>query len=413
MELRQRLLWILLLAVSLPLISGTRLTYPDNIGSFAFSWSNPDQGSTQETGPTDGSLMTDGITTIGSGETLTNPVRGMWGNLGAATTSGMVGTFQATTLNLAAGSAYWLIEDAKIFFDGQCFTDDTTAYAFYYDFNTGAWTKLSVTITSDANNLCTFSADISVHIPFPYFLCFHILRIAVFSVFFIRKIAMKTLLNQTPIKTNGYIGFHIESNAACEGDIAVLEFQLLGSEVVTPQPTTDPTTSTPTRKPTRKPTNNPANRPTTKPTMNPTQKPTRKPTRRPTSKPTPSPVTVTPTMAPTGQCKGEITWGDPWFHLMAHSNKNSPAELQYNGLGWHYYIMPCDLNQYEEWPFFLLSHHYNCWGTGCIDNNRIVLNTKPDPWVIEVSTGEWNEYVAVCYISYVAFCINCIILCFL
>ena len=156
--------------------------------------------------------------------------------------------------------------------------------------------------------------------------------------------------NQTAIKTNGYIGFEVTSNAACEGDIAILEFSLDGVEVATAEPT-----------------------------------------KMPTKAPSQTPTTAAPTMAPTAQCKGQITWGDPHYQLMAHSTSNAPAQLNFQGHGWFYYLMPCDLNEYEEWPFFLLSHHRECWWRGnlkgCIDNNRLVLNTKPDPWIIDFSNS--------------------------
>ena len=151
-----------LFGLVLPAIRGALLTYPDDIALFNFSWTNPDQGTDEETGPLNGTLMTDGITTIGSGEILTNPIKGIWGSLESATTVGMDGTFQATTLNIGDGFAYWSIRSASIVFDGQCFTDDTTASAFYYDFSTGSRGILTTTIASDANNVWTFSAEITV-----------------------------------------------------------------------------------------------------------------------------------------------------------------------------------------------------------------------------------------------------------
>eukprot|EP01083_Nonionella_stella_P090240 252108_1 len=104
-----------------------------------------------------------------------------------------------------------------------------------------------------------------------------------------------------------------------------------------------------------------------------------------TDEPTVSPTTKTPTMAPTKQCKGEVTWGDPHFTLMAFAS--SVGQLNYQGAGWYYYIFPCDIKRdYNNWPFFLLSKHNTCYWRGnrksCIGGNRIVINTKPDPWVI-------------------------------
>ena len=152
-----------LLGLTLPAIRGAQLTYPDDIALFEFSWTNPDQGTAEETGPTNGTLMTDGVTTVGSGETLTNPEKGVWGDVGAATTVGMDGTFQATTLNLGTGFAFWLVSTAEVVFDaGGCFTSDTTASAFYYDFATSTRVILTTTTTSDANDIWTFSADIAV-----------------------------------------------------------------------------------------------------------------------------------------------------------------------------------------------------------------------------------------------------------
>jgi len=305
-------------ALVAPIIHAAQLTYPTDIALFEFVWTNPDHGSGNATGPSDGTLMTDGDTTVGSGETLTDPVQGsgLWGSLTSDTTVGMVGTFKATTLNLNTGFAYWSINTAEVVFDsGSCFGDDTTVSAYYYDFTTGTRGILTVTTTSDANNIWTFSADIA-----------------------------------TAIKTNGYIEFDITSNVACEGDIAILEFNVDGEQIATAEPT-----------------------------------------RAPTKTPTTTPTTATPTMAPTAQCKGQITWGDPHYQLMAHSSSNAPAQLNFQGHGWFYYIMPCDLNEYEEWPFFLLSHHTECWWQGnlkgCINNNRLVLNTKPDPWVIEFTNS--------------------------
>ena len=156
----------ILLGIAVPAIRGELLTYPDDISLFEFSWANPDQGDDVETGPADGSLMTDGVATIGSGETLTNPIKGVWGSLESATTVGMDGTFQATTLNIGDGFAYWSISSASVVFDGQCFTDDTTASAFYYDFSSGSRGILTATATSDANNVWTFTADITVCLYF-------------------------------------------------------------------------------------------------------------------------------------------------------------------------------------------------------------------------------------------------------
>jgi len=242
-----------LLGLALPTIYGETLTYSDNIALFEFTWKNPDQDATlSETGPTDGSLMTDSDTS--AGETLTNPVAGLWGDANAATTLGMVGTFQATTLNLDTGYAYWLIDSASVVFNRDCFSDDTTATAFYYDLTTGAEETLTVTATQGTSDY-TFSADIT-----------------------------------SSLQTNGYIAFNITSNMACEGDIEIMEFTLEGTQIATPEPTSEPTAE-PTSDPTTQPTPAPV-------TPEPTSEPTADPTSDPTTQPTPAPVTPEPTSDP-------------------------------------------------------------------------------------------------------------------
>jgi len=99
-------------------------------------------------------------------------------------------------------------------------------------------------------------------------------------------------------------------------------------------------------------------------------------------------------MAPVNQCRGEITWGDPHYQLLAWTTQSgqAPSQFNYQGLGWYYYIFPCDLDAYENWPFFLEANQERCWWNnnpkGCINGNRLVLNTKPEPWVIDFSNTD-------------------------
>eukprot|EP00486_Rosalina_sp_Unknown_P009072 CAMPEP_0201595374 /NCGR_PEP_ID=MMETSP0190_2-20130828/191152_1 /ASSEMBLY_ACC=CAM_ASM_000263 /TAXON_ID=37353 /ORGANISM="Rosalina sp." /LENGTH=712 /DNA_ID=CAMNT_0048055329 /DNA_START=111 /DNA_END=2249 /DNA_ORIENTATION=+ len=115
---------------------------------------------------------------------------------------------------------------------------------------------------------------------------------------------------------------------------------------------------------------------------------TDEPTMAPSNKPSTSPTTATPTMAPTSQCKGEVTWGDPHFRLMAVDNDNV-AQFNYQGLGWFFYIAPCDMSNFEHFPFFLMSYHTRCYWRGnpkgCINDNKLILNTKDTPWIIKFS----------------------------
>jgi len=151
--------------------------------------------------------------------------------------------------------------------------------------------------------------------------------------------------NGQDLSTNGAVTFSIEANSYCEGDIELVEFILEGIPVATPEPSSDPSTS-----------------PTT---------------------------SAEPTMAPVRQCRGEITWGDPHFQLMAWTSERNqePAQFNFQELGWFYYIFPCEKERATTWPFFLLAYHDRCWyrgaPKGCINNNRVVLNTKPDPWIID------------------------------
>eukprot|EP00486_Rosalina_sp_Unknown_P000354 CAMPEP_0201563848 /NCGR_PEP_ID=MMETSP0190_2-20130828/1368_1 /ASSEMBLY_ACC=CAM_ASM_000263 /TAXON_ID=37353 /ORGANISM="Rosalina sp." /LENGTH=456 /DNA_ID=CAMNT_0047979167 /DNA_START=82 /DNA_END=1449 /DNA_ORIENTATION=- len=140
------------------------------------------------------------------------------------------------------------------------------------------------------------------------------------------------------------IGFNIQTNTYCEVSMQVVEFELEGIGITTVDPTPSPS-----------------------------------------KEPTPSPTTGQPTMAPTSQCKGQVTWGDPHFRMMAFDN-DAVAQFNYQELGWFYYIAPCDLSQFEHFPFFLLSEHVRCYWKGnkkgCIHTNKLVLNTKPDPIII-------------------------------
>jgi len=109
-----------------------------------------------------------------------------------------------------------------------------------------------------------------------------------------------------------------------------------------------------------------------------------------TNAPTSSPTTAVPTMAPTAQCKGEITWGDPHYTLM--SFHQDTKQLNYQGTGWHHYIYPCDSQNQDavdQWPFFLMSNHKRCNGAkSCIVDNELILNTKPDPWIIAFTNNK-------------------------
>jgi len=277
----------LLLGLALPTTFGEKLTYSDTITAFDFWWKNPDQDATSsETGPTDASLMTDGD--ISAGETLTNT--GLWGSLSEATTVGMVGTFKATTLGLDAGYTYWEIDDASVVFNRDCFGDDTTVTAFYYDLDTGAEVSLDATATA-SGLYYYFNATIT-----------------------------------SSLKTNGYIGFNITSNLACEGSIEIMEFILKGTQIATPSPTTampsaaptpEPTTAAPTSSapststPTTSTPTTPAPITSAPTTVAPTSAPsTPVPTTPETTSTTPSPTTSTststtsePTSDPTMDCE--------------------------------------------------------------------------------------------------------------
>jgi len=302
----------LLLGLSVPAsLHAETLTINNGINALAFSWTNPDRGADTETGPSDASLMTDGITTAGSGEILTNPHPGVWG-VAEDVVQGMVGTFAASSLDPGTGNAYWDISRAAILFTSDCFSASKTTVDFSYDdFSSGARVIGTASMTS-TNGIYTIEADIT---------------------------------NGQDLSTNGALTFEVASNAYCEGDIEVLEFILEGIRVATPEPSAEP-----------------SNSPTT---------------------------SAEPTLAPVAECKGEITWGDPHFQLMAWTTQRNqePDMFNFQGLGWYYYIFPCEMDYYEDWPFFLLANHERCWHRGspkgCIDNNRLVINTKPDPWVID------------------------------
>merc|ERR1719334_2775895 len=193
---------------------------------------------------------------------------GLWGDMSADTTVGMVGTFQATTLNLDTGYAYWLIDSASVVFNRDCFSSDTTAIAFYYDLTTGAEETLTVTATQGTSDY-TFSADIT-----------------------------------SSLQTNGYIAFNITSNMACEGDVEIMEFTLEGTQIATPEPTSDPTPE-PTTEPTQEPTPAPVTpEPTTPAPTTPAPTTPAPTTPQPTAEPetTSSTSTAFPTTDPTEDC---------------------------------------------------------------------------------------------------------------
>ena len=62
--------------------------------------------------------------------------------------------------------------------------------------------------------------------------------------------------------------------------------------------------------------------------------------------------------------KGEITWGDPHYILIAMAN--GARQLNYQGdnydgtrVAWYHYIYPCDSQNQDavdQWPFFLMSY---------------------------------------------------------
>jgi len=297
----------LFLGLSVPALHAETLTINNGIDGFAFSWGNPDRGSDSESGPTDSSLMTDGVVTAGSGEMLTNPHPGVWG-VAETNVLGMVGTFAATSLDPGAGNAYWDISRAAVVFTSDCFNSDTTV-DFSYDAFSSNTRVIGSASGSSTNGIYTFEADIT---------------------------------NGQDLPTVGALTFAVATNSYCEGTIEVLEFILEGIRVATPEPSTEPTDA-----------------PTT---------------------------SAEPTMAPVAQCRGEITWGDPHFQLMAWiSGNGAPAQFNFQGLGWYYYVFPCETELYENWPFFLLANHEDCYAPGktCIENNRLVINTKPEPWIID------------------------------
>merc|ERR1719192_3265596 len=149
----------------------------------------------------------------------------------------MVGTFKATTLDLDAGYTYWEIDDASVVFNRDCFGDDTTVTAFYYDLDTGAEVSLDATATA-SGAYYYFNATIT-----------------------------------SSLKTNGYIGFNITSNVGCEGSIEVMEFILKGTQIATPSPTTEPSAA-PTPEPTTSAPTSSAPSTSTPTTSTPTPEPT-------------------------------------------------------------------------------------------------------------------------------------------
>ena len=334
----------LLLGLSLPALRAETLTYGNGIDGFAFSWTNLDRGSGAETGPSDPALMTNGVMTSGSGEMLTNPQPGVWGTSDDGV-QGMVGTFAATSLDPGAGNAFWDISRAAVVFVSDCFGSAATEVTFYYDdFSTGTRIVAIGASTVDDGGVYTFEADIPVESD-----CLPYMRI----------FALCLLQNGQDLSTTGAVTFEIASNQYCEGDIEVVEFVLEGIRVATLEPSTDPSSS-----------------PTT---------------------------SAEPTLAPVRECRGEITWGDPHFHLMAWTTERNlaPEMFNFQGLGWYYYIFPCDMSHYENWPFFLEANHERCWHRGdpkgCINSNRLVLNTKPEPWVIDFTESYVDVKSPICF----------------
>lgn len=97
-------------------------------------------------------------------------------------------------------------------------------------------------------------------------------------------------------------------------------------------------------------------------------------------------------MSPTDDCNGEVAWGDP--HIRPIGAEYDAVQYNYQGIGWFYYLAPCNLTDFENFPFFILSHHERCWWNnnpkGCINNNTLILNTKPNPWVIQFEESSLN-----------------------
>eukprot|EP01083_Nonionella_stella_P189937 703499_1 len=357
-----------LFGILLPLIHAAELTYladgSGDIASFSFTWKNPDRSNAEKTGPDDGSVVTDGDT--GTGEYLTNPDEGryMWGS-DSGTTQGMTGSFIANTLNVATDQQWFHVTAASIAFratQSSCIGSVSTALFYYTDAQTGTRVHLGDATVSVADKYLTFTANIPTG----------------------------------GINTQGGIGFDVATNLFCaEAEIQIVEFSLEGESVATettasptakpsPAPTPKPTPS-PTPKPSTAPTPSPSPSPTTKPSPVPTPKPSPTPTPKPSPTPTPKP-SPSPTMAPTKQCKGQVTWGEPHFLPMAVNNQDV-NKFDYQGAGWHYYFFPCDWERdYDGWPFFLLAEHVYDRRSGrgtILGNHMIILNTKPDPWIIE------------------------------
>lgn len=97
------------------------------------------------------------------------------------------------------------------------------------------------------------------------------------------------------------------------------------------------------------------------------------------------------------QFTGEISWCFP------HHNLVSAVEdyrLQFSTRSsmegdWYYVLFPSTIETYEDWPFFFLTEHARFAGppdtcnAGCpvlgwggVGENRIILNTQPQPWDI-------------------------------
>eukprot|EP01083_Nonionella_stella_P152168 487378_1 len=362
-----------LFGILLPLIHAAELTYladgSGDIASFSFTWKNPDRSNAEKTGPDDGSVVTDGDT--GTGEYLTNPDEGryMWGS-DSGTTQGMTGSFIANTLNVATDQQWFHVTAASIAFratQSNCIGSVSTALFYYTDAQTGTRVHLGDATVSVADKYLTFTANIPTG----------------------------------GINTQGGIGFDVATNLFCaEAEIQIVEFSLEGESVATettasptakpsPAPTPKPTPS-PTPKPSTAPTPSPSPSPTTKPSPVPTPKPSPTPTPKPSPTPTPKP-SPSPTMAPTKQCKGQVTWGEPHFLPMAVNNQDVD-KFDYQGAGWHYYFFPCNMKRdYENWPFFVLADHDKWSKTTTIPvMTKIILNTKPDPWIF---TFEWVEAI--------------------
>eukprot|EP01084_Bolivina_argentea_P115204 204912_1 len=388
-----------------PPLSSSRFTYPSEITSFAFRWTNPDVSgqSSVETGPVNPDLMTDND--LATGETLTVPGDArVWGVMGS--TVGMVGDFAAQSLNPPDGYSTWIMKKMAIsFYDDLCLQQNPIGKAYYEDMNGNKVYIGDAVHDLSSDYITTFTA------PMDSF--------------------------TGDIITNGAIGFEIQSNGYCEGDIVVREFILEGI----PVPQTDSPTPAPSNKPSAIPTTKTPTPPPTCPpvdtanlcsasvieccptdtglcqwlqsflciheggpdccqpvTPNPSVSPTTPAPSTTTTKTRHTRTTRLPTQSPTAECKGDYIWGDPHYILM--SMEMDERKFDYQSLGWYYYLFPCDITHYNEWPFFIESHSERCFDSydnaaGCIDKNRLILNTKPEAWIIEFGTHDGDHEKAL------------------